>query len=385
MRIDHANGSGTFFGTNASSSEDWCGGASQTLRAGDFSGDGRADLLCHDSSSGQRRLRYANDRGNFRSICSDGATQGDGTLAPIGVHFVVLSNPNHPVVTNRAAGMPSATSTHVHALTGATINQASDPSAYFRAEVEVINRYMHDTSNNPVCDGNDCLSFEYSSHTLYSEARNSSCTALLKLGNPPSWRWARDCEDHAAPSCGQGSVAATSWTETFRKAIAECDDPRLRKPGVLNFYIFDQCNWDFASGGITNASCAARTISNGKKWPEFAVGVAYERMMRGPHTGGRARAKGVEPHEIGHVLEIGHVWEGCNTSTNVMQKYTGTACGSTVPTCTQPAGVDLNGDRAAGFSTSVTPYDFSDACTTVNQITKMIRYAREAQVKWSCQ
>lgn len=47
------------------SSENWCTGPYGQLLAGDFNADGRADLLCHHTSTGQKWIAYATTGGTF--------------------------------------------------------------------------------------------------------------------------------------------------------------------------------------------------------------------------------------------------------------------------------------------------------------------------------
>ncbi len=365
---------------------------------GDFNGDGRDDLLCHDLSTGDRRARYANPEGNYRSICSTQSSQGDGELQPIDVHFVVLSDPRHSTVTDRHAatsmpgsgvprrGIPTSQTVHLHPLTGATINQNSDHSAYFRAEVDVINEYFYDDGGNSVCDGGDCFSFRYSSHTLFDEIDASSCPELYKFGNPPNSDWSRDCEAGSSPQCGTGSVQDTKWSRALRKAIDACDDPKLHRRGVLNFYVMDACNWP-----LSNANCGARTISNGLQTPHFSVAMAYERLLRGSATGDRHIANGVEQHEIGHVFGLGHTWD-CSSSTDPMEQSAvpkpfcpslpeATSYPGATPSCS------VTSSRTGGFNTAAREWHESGSCTsltTVNQIDTLVSKAREAQVDWYC-
>lgn len=70
--IDRANSSGTFYGTNWSRTSDaladnaWCAQtANQRLFVGDANGDGRDDLICHNSS-GSTWVDYADASGRFR-------------------------------------------------------------------------------------------------------------------------------------------------------------------------------------------------------------------------------------------------------------------------------------------------------------------------------
>ena len=43
----------------------WCAGAPVQLLTGDFSGEGRADMLCHDKSTGYKWIAYADPNGRF--------------------------------------------------------------------------------------------------------------------------------------------------------------------------------------------------------------------------------------------------------------------------------------------------------------------------------
>jgi hypothetical protein len=64
--IDYASDFGTFDGTNWASSFGWCNNAnSRRLFVGDFNGDGRDDLYCQDTASGDRFIDYANTSGTF--------------------------------------------------------------------------------------------------------------------------------------------------------------------------------------------------------------------------------------------------------------------------------------------------------------------------------
>ena len=64
--VDYANASGQFLGTNWSTVTSWCGGnAGSRLFVADFNGDGRDDLLCHNLHSGFIRLDYASASGTF--------------------------------------------------------------------------------------------------------------------------------------------------------------------------------------------------------------------------------------------------------------------------------------------------------------------------------
>ncbi|MEM9455186.1 MAG: FG-GAP-like repeat-containing protein [Myxococcota bacterium] len=63
--IDYADASGQFLGTNWSRDANWCDNDSQRLFTGDFNGDGRSDMLCHDVVSGWKWIDYANASGQF--------------------------------------------------------------------------------------------------------------------------------------------------------------------------------------------------------------------------------------------------------------------------------------------------------------------------------
>jgi hypothetical protein len=68
-RVDYANGSGTFYGTewdtlgNGSVEQSWCTASGESVRVGDFTGDGKDDLLCHVAlgytNAGRRTVDFA--------------------------------------------------------------------------------------------------------------------------------------------------------------------------------------------------------------------------------------------------------------------------------------------------------------------------------------
>lgn len=63
--VDRADSSGRFLGTDSENHSGWCVGRSQRLYQGDFNGDGRTDLLCADHQSGGRWIDYASISGGF--------------------------------------------------------------------------------------------------------------------------------------------------------------------------------------------------------------------------------------------------------------------------------------------------------------------------------
>lgn len=64
IQIDYANLEGQFLGTDWARDADWCHQLGAELRIGDFNGDGQDDMLCHDPS-GQKWIDYANQGGQF--------------------------------------------------------------------------------------------------------------------------------------------------------------------------------------------------------------------------------------------------------------------------------------------------------------------------------
>ena len=46
----------------------WCNGATQSLSMGDFNGDGRADMLCVDSETGEKWITYASATGTYSGL-----------------------------------------------------------------------------------------------------------------------------------------------------------------------------------------------------------------------------------------------------------------------------------------------------------------------------
>ncbi|WP_181233890.1 FG-GAP repeat domain-containing protein [Enhygromyxa salina] len=62
--IDYADSNGQFWGTDWSYTDGWCAHAGSELHIGDFNGDGRDDMLCHDTD-GQKWIDFANGSGQF--------------------------------------------------------------------------------------------------------------------------------------------------------------------------------------------------------------------------------------------------------------------------------------------------------------------------------
>ncbi|HWP07377.1 MAG TPA: hypothetical protein VNN72_16610 [Polyangiaceae bacterium] len=63
--IDYANTSAQLNGTDWSHDGGWCATSSQHLIRGDFTGDGRTDLLCHDRNYGKLWIDYADTLAHF--------------------------------------------------------------------------------------------------------------------------------------------------------------------------------------------------------------------------------------------------------------------------------------------------------------------------------
>ena len=64
--IDYANAAGQFGAHDWSAANNWCNaGTNRRLHVGDFNADGRADLLCHDLVSGDEYIDYASATGTF--------------------------------------------------------------------------------------------------------------------------------------------------------------------------------------------------------------------------------------------------------------------------------------------------------------------------------
>lgn len=62
--VDYSNG-GTFAGTDWQNNVAWCNGAADSLLVGDFNGDGRDDLLCHNTVTGKKSIDFADANGQF--------------------------------------------------------------------------------------------------------------------------------------------------------------------------------------------------------------------------------------------------------------------------------------------------------------------------------
>lgn len=63
--IAHATSAGTFTGTTWGAAMGWCYHAGAALHIGDFNGDGRSDMLCHDKGTGYKWIAHATSAGAF--------------------------------------------------------------------------------------------------------------------------------------------------------------------------------------------------------------------------------------------------------------------------------------------------------------------------------
>jgi hypothetical protein len=80
--VSLATTSGTFTGTSSFVAMNWCNHADGQLLVGDFDGNGRADLLCHDRLNGNKWVALSNSSGSFTGTSSSVAmnwcrTDGD--------------------------------------------------------------------------------------------------------------------------------------------------------------------------------------------------------------------------------------------------------------------------------------------------------------------
>ena len=67
--LDYADVGGGLAGTDTNNGgTTFCTSLRERLHKGDFDGDGRQDLLCHNLDSGSRSVRYANTSGNFSGV-----------------------------------------------------------------------------------------------------------------------------------------------------------------------------------------------------------------------------------------------------------------------------------------------------------------------------
>lgn len=63
--IAFARPGGRFVGTDWYRAMGWCHHSGSQLHTGDFNGDGRADLLCHDTRNGDKWIAFARPGGTF--------------------------------------------------------------------------------------------------------------------------------------------------------------------------------------------------------------------------------------------------------------------------------------------------------------------------------
>lgn len=371
LRVDHANSAGSFYGTNGQAHlESWCTDSDENVHVGDFDGDGHGDTLCHDDTTGYRAIRYANTSGDFHSICSNDSVKGDGELPPLPVHFAVITDPADTDVSLRQTYMPTANSSHIHPIHGTNITNSTQ---FFSAEVEVMNYYT--TTYYPwtldVSVGDDYIVYEYESHTLYDDIDgNNSCPELLDWGNTTSEHYAANCWDTGVldASCYPNSCdgpyldEGDAWNFGFGCAIRSCEDPKIRKPHTLNIMVMDRCAWD---GGISNDTCKLESysMSFGFGGSDFFTGWDYERMLRGSSVSGldREGARGVEPHELGHVLGLVHT-NYCSESYNAMD----------ISECAVIGGGLWRGEG------------YSEDIQSQHQPDIMVNAARARVIDWSC-
>lgn len=67
MTTHYASSNGKFTGSPWSGRA-WCTGPRRELHVGDFNGDGRDDLLCHNVVNGKKEIDYANAQGKFLAV-----------------------------------------------------------------------------------------------------------------------------------------------------------------------------------------------------------------------------------------------------------------------------------------------------------------------------
>lgn len=60
-----ATTSASFNGTTWSAAMNWCTGSNEQVKLGDFNGDKRADMLCHDRVTGTKAIAFATSSGTF--------------------------------------------------------------------------------------------------------------------------------------------------------------------------------------------------------------------------------------------------------------------------------------------------------------------------------
>jgi hypothetical protein len=71
--VARATGAGRFTGTTWEANLGWCNHATAALHIGDFNGDSRDDMLCHDVGSGYKWVALASPAGRFTGTSWEGA------------------------------------------------------------------------------------------------------------------------------------------------------------------------------------------------------------------------------------------------------------------------------------------------------------------------
>jgi hypothetical protein len=110
-------------------SGNWCGGAGSQLRIGDFNGDGRSDMLCHAASNGETFVVLATASGTFDVATTWHAVLGFCTGANKQVHVGKFNSDNrsdmlcHDVTTgSKAVALASASGTFSSASWSSPMN-----------------------------------------------------------------------------------------------------------------------------------------------------------------------------------------------------------------------------------------------------------------------